>query len=442
MKNVIMKLARIALYSFCLAILFSATVAQAVSISPAKLDLSVAPGDTVNGTIIVGNTINEPQNLIITIKDFIIDPETGQTHYQDDSIDVPRGLKNWISFEETSHAVEANEGYEFNYSINIPEDAVPGGYSTAIIARSSEDSIDPESSGVGMVAGAVGKITLTVKGDFTEEIMVENFEVSEPDFLKGNIVFLTTIKNLGDANTAPTGEITIYDENGDQVEGVYAVMREAYGQLVEAERGDEIPFNPTLNTVLPEQTKVFKTSWENRKIDTGNYTAKLELYYGKDAEVQELSTDFNIVENYNIAEFNVEKYFQGNLPVNFNAKVQNTGSVKLEPTGYLEINNIFGSQKKRVDFTNEELEISGGESKSIDNLVWDNGFAMGFYSATLAIDVGGKTFTKTVSFWVLSWWQIIIAVLVLILIIFGVYKGVTGYVKMKKKLKNLEKKEE
>ena len=167
----------------------------------------------------------------------------------------------------------------------------------------------------------------------------------------------------------------------------------------------------------------------------GKYTAKADLYYGDGKTLTASPVEFEILENFLIDDLKPDAYFKTDLPVSFTAKIRNTGATTLQPKGYFQITNIFGMEKRRVDFAKEELKLDAAQDKVLNNLSWDTGFALGAYNASLVIDLGGKTYSKTVMFWVANPIQIGIVVVVLALLVFVIVKGVIMYRKLKKKLK-------
>lgn len=427
--------------SLFLSLLFSMFItvgtANAISLSPTKINETAVPGQEFTGQIILGNTEATPKVLKVDIKDYYLNEAKGKV-YSDTP--MPRGMSTWVTLDTSALDAEPGESVVFNYTIKIPEDVKPGGYTTGIIAYAEEKEIT--SSGVGVQSRAAAFININIEGEYKEELVLQDFGVDKSQFLKGNLVFFASIKNLGDANEAPAGTITVYNEKGEQIKGIYAITREAYGQKIIAERKDALPVNPGLGLlVYPEETKIINIPWGNREVDAGKYTAKINLYYGKDNNKKlEDDFEFEIIDNFGISELKANKSFNWHLPVSFTGKIQNTGTTPIEPKGRFVVKNIFGAEKYSVDFTSDELSILSGQEKDLTNMEWHSGFAFGYYNAVLSIDALGKTYAKSVGFWVLSWWQIIVTTLVVVVLIFVITKLIKTYSNLKAKLKNLEKK--
>jgi hypothetical protein len=419
-------------------LIMSAESVVGISSSPTKLNLKGDLGESVMGSLQTTNTADVPQNMVVELKDYYMDNERNVRVYVDN--DEPRGLKKWIDFKNTEILADPAETVKFEYTINIPENIAPGTYYTSIFA--SQENPKEEEVGVGIKGKTISLVNLTIEGDYEENLELSTFEINQQSYKKGLIEFDTTFNNTGDVLSIPKGNITIYNDKGEQVTGIYAITQIFDEQEVVTERKDEIPFNPNNISVLPESNKLIKTAWNNRQIDIGKYVAKLETYYGEDKTKIEAETDFEIVKNFQITELKAENTFQQSLPVAFNAKIKNQGTTKLTPEGYLSIKNIFGAQKERIDFTDEELVLNGGKTKSLQNLEWSSGFAFGLYNAELVIKTEGETYTKNVVFWVLSWWQIIITLAVIGLIVILIVKFIKNYNNLKKATKEKMKKQE
>ncbi|MFC1810005.1 hypothetical protein ACFLZH_00740 [Patescibacteria group bacterium] len=431
------------LITFLITVLFTAILAFttistvfAIIISPATFEYTVSPGETVEDSITLTNNENSPKFLKAYLNDTYILARNQTKQYTDEA--QPRGIINWTTILEDPTQVNPGEEFTFNFIIRIPKGAEPGTYSGAIMGSAFED-LETAGSAVGLAPRAAGTMNITVEGDFEEKLSGENFTIDPLKKEQGSIVFVFEAKNEGNVKIAPIGEIKIYDKQGNMVPGVYAVVKEFENEKVITDRLDVIPFNPGNESILPSVTRGINTGWENRNVEPGEYKAKLNLYYGQDNTKIELETDmFEIEENFQLADLAADSAFKSSLPITFSAKLKNQGSVDLSPTGSFSIKNIFGMEKKRVDLSADELKIKGGEEKTINNLTWDTGFAFGIYSANLELRVGDQTYIATTTFWILSWWQVLITIIVVLVIIFALYKGIHGYLAMKKKLETKE----
>lgn len=422
----------IALLGVCL--LATQTV-LAVSLGTTQNQFTGSPGEMLTGVAFVGNTEDFPKTVNIEASNSFIN-ENGAISFTTD--DTPRGLYSWITFERTSAQADPGESIEFKYTINVPEDAAPGTYSGGLLGTST--SLDGE-SGVGVNARAASLIHVTIEGDYHEEVKLESFQLNDKKFLQGEIIFDLMLKNEGDVMVVPKGNIEIYNEEGEKVNGIYAITKKFEDQVVVVERKDELPININQSLIPPDESRTYSTAWENINVGNGKYTAKAAIYYGENGKEFNVELTFEVVENVKISEFKAEKSWNSALPVNFLTTLQNIGNQGINPTGYITINNIFGSQKKRIDFEDADLVLLPGIETSLKNTTWDEGFAFGVYTANLNLNYGDVEYKASSSFWVLAWWQAVITIVVLLLLIFLIHKGIKGYTNMKKKLEKIEHKD-
>lgn len=139
----------------------------------------------------------------------------------------------------------------------------------------------------------------------------------------------------------------------------------------------------------------------------------------------------DIKESGEVLSFDAVK-FHNWLPVNFNLIFKNTGNVHLKPTGEIKIKNIFGITKAVLSPNPNTLQVLPESEKSF-TLAWNSekwgGFAFGPYSAKLNLIYGEeqKEISKKIWFFVFPWKISLIAILVLLILIFGFTKGIKRY---------------
>ncbi|MBD3156840.1 hypothetical protein GF369_03355 [Candidatus Peregrinibacteria bacterium] len=414
---------------------------QAARGGPAKINITLAPGSVYNGSVFVENASESPVLGVIEQRDFNI-VSAGVFEYSEEPL--LRGLLQWTEFEDYKEPVlNPGEKYTLNYTIKIPESADPGTYSTGFLITTPPADAEKVNGSYAVVGGRVlSQLYITVEGDYVEDLELKSFSINNNKFLNGNIAFDVAVENKGDVMLQPSGEITIYNSEGEQVKGAYAIVKTFEDEEVVTDRENAIPVNPNSASITPGAVKVYQVEWTHRKADLGDYTAKLEMSYGQEKQTLEADTTFELEKNFSISTLEAESSYNSSLPVTFNASLKNIGNLPVQAKGNFSISNIFGSQKMEIEFTDEELALEGGEEKSINNLLWADGFALGYYNATLSITANGDLLTSSVGFWVISWWQIVILIALVVIVIFGIFKGVNKYSKMKKKLESIDKNKE
>ncbi|MFZ2193782.1 MAG: hypothetical protein WAV31_06060 [Candidatus Moraniibacteriota bacterium] len=131
--------------------------------------------------------------------------------------------------------------------------------------------------------------------------------------------------------------------------------------------------------------------------------------------------------------FKVEKEWYWNLlgekdkdgkivnAVNLETTFGNSGTVRLRPSGKIEIKNMLGKTSDVIDV--EAYNVLRDSVRQM-NYAWDKtGFRLGKYTATLKLDRGYDNLadTKEVSFWIIPLKQILIGVLAFFLLIIIIY---------------------
>jgi len=144
----------------------------------------------------------------------------------------------------------------------------------------------------------------------------------------------------------------------------------------------------------------------------------------------------DINESAEILDFSSDSGFYTQLPVNFDYRVKNNGSVHFKPRGEIEIKNLLG-MKTKVDpnpkggnalpnsvrhltasWVKDENRIEkGGFMHNLSN-EWHN-FALGRYKANLNLIYGreGQTVNSAVTFWVFPWHVVLVFVILLVALI-------------------------
>jgi hypothetical protein len=107
-------------------------------------------------------------------------------------------------------------------------------------------------------------------------------------------------------------------------------------------------------------------------------------------------------EDARVASFDTTKGTFEKGPVDFNIRVENTGSVHIKPKGIIAITDVFG--KKVADVTVEQKNVL---PRAIRHMTakWDNPPVFGKYTASLLTYYGAdnKQITSATTFWIIPW---------------------------------------
>lgn len=142
------------------------------------------------------------------------------------------------------------------------------------------------------------------------------------------------------------------------------------------------------------------------------------------------------VVNAQIRQFSTGNYIYGQSKIDFNARIENKGTVLVRPIGPLQITNMFGKRVAMLTFNESKAAVFPGVTRDDFNIVWeDEGPGFGRYQALLSLAYGDQgrksTISSTVSFWILPMNIILPAVGVLAFLLLAAYISVKLYIRSK-----------
>lgn len=142
------------------------------------------------------------------------------------------------------------------------------------------------------------------------------------------------------------------------------------------------------------------------------------------------------VVNAQIRQFSTGNYIYGESKVDFNARIENKGTVLVRPIGPLEVHNMFGKRVAILTFNEGKAAVFPGVTRDDFDIVWeDEGPGFGRYQAVLSLVYGDQgrqsTISSTVSFWILPMNIILPALGVLAFLLLTVYITVKVYIRNK-----------
>lgn len=260
--------------------------AFALTVSPARIELTGEPGTTIGGEINLFNEQDEQKTFYVSSENFEAQGESGAPNF----VPGTEGLATWIDATQNI-TLPAGATETVPFSITIPSDARPGGHFAAIFWGTN-----PPSSGNGQVSvGArVGVLVLLrVAGDISEQGGITEFstDLKKHFYTKKELGLMYRFQNAGDDRLLPEGTIVIKN----------------FGIKVA-----ELNANQSLGNVLPGSVRKFTTNWNGGNPDHklsfaeelkhqfkhfgfGWYKATVSLSYGSEGTTESKSVRFWVI---------------------------------------------------------------------------------------------------------------------------------------------------
>ena len=273
---------RFRLYFFLFAVFvffFFHSNAYALTLSPARIEVSGDPGTTVTKDITLFNdSLTTSETYYITYANFEAQGETGSPLFVDPTDD----LGTWMTTPMTSVTLAPNETKDIPLSINIPKDAYAGGHFAVIFFGNN-----PTGGQISVGAKTGTLILLSVNGNVLEAGGLASFNTLNHQFFYNSLPVQMQYRwrNDGNDRVQPVGNVTMHDM-------FYIPV-------------DQIDANPVIGNILPHSTRLFDLEWLKQNPDSnasppsspissffnrvayqwnnfavGLYFAKLNLTYG------------------------------------------------------------------------------------------------------------------------------------------------------------------
>jgi hypothetical protein len=215
-----------------------AAPAQAITLSPPRLELDGDPGVSVNSEFKVKNESAVAQTYYTQIENFEAKDESGNPQF----VQTREGLATWVNVIP-SLRIEPNEEKTIPFSIRIPRNTEPGGYFASIFIRTTPPPAQGGEVSIGARLGTL--VLLRVNGDIQEGVDILEFSTKENVRVYNSlpIEFYYRFQNIGADRVKPVGNVVIKN-----VLGLKAKVLNA---------------NRTDGSVLPRSIRRFEMAWIN-----------------------------------------------------------------------------------------------------------------------------------------------------------------------------------
>lgn len=270
-------------------VIFASSV-FALTISPAKVEITGDPGTTVYGEFDLLNEQADAKTLYSSFANFDSKGETGAPHF----IGATDDLATWIK-TESEIDLAPGEVKKISFSIDIPASAEPGGHFAAIFWGTQPPSSDQ--GGEVSIGGKLGILVfLKVSGQVKEGSGLLDFTTkgNKKLFSTVPVSFEYRVSNTGGDRIVPSGQVTVKnlsifnsasfeanEKNGSVLPGSVRKFEVLWGQNLDQKNN-------------PEKLGFFSSAWQElTHFHLGWYTANLSL--SLQDKTQDASLSFFII---------------------------------------------------------------------------------------------------------------------------------------------------
>jgi len=235
------------------------TSVLAVTVGPAKIEYHTNPGTLINDTLVLINEGETKQTFWPAFEKFA--EINGEKKFFPGE---PAELDNWIKLPKNI-TLEPKEQKNIPFSIEIPQNAPPGGH-FAVIWWGTAPEGEKQMS---IITRAGILVYLQVSGDVNESAQLLKFAPEGGKFLWGKMPenFVVLFKNSGNTYLKPQGEINVKNIFGNKL--------------------INLAVNKVNIILLPDGEKNLQTTkkFDKSSFAFGLYKAELNLHWGEKPEL-------------------------------------------------------------------------------------------------------------------------------------------------------------
>ncbi len=251
-----------------------AITAQALTISPARAELTGDPGETIQGTFTLTNPLDSDQTYYTSVENFEAQGETGTPNFTASK----DGLPSWVKVVDKV-VLKKGERVTISYNVVIPTDADSGGHFGAIFLSTVPPSAGEGQVSVGAKMGML--LFLKVTGTIKEQGGLSAFDLKNGKKVMSSLPvdFVYKFKNEGNDRVKPEGELIIKNTLGMEAAKIDVNKTKGDNVLPASTRRFEVRYG---DKEAPEISAPFfdHVKFQKNNFALGMYKANLALTYG------------------------------------------------------------------------------------------------------------------------------------------------------------------
>lgn len=222
---------------------------NAVSMSPAIIEVTIEAGQTENFTLNVSSLVSQPITYYTSTQNFEPRGETGYPYFTTTN----QNLATWIT-APSEVVLEPDILNEVQFSITVPEDTPAAGYFAALFLGNQPNSqVQADQDSEVVLGGKVGVlILLTVPGDIIDQAGIIEFDTTDGKRLFNSVPIATFYRfsNAGADRVVPTGHIE-------------------FKNLLSFKPSQQFEVNQQQSSVLPSSTRLFEQTLGAASTESG-----------------------------------------------------------------------------------------------------------------------------------------------------------------------------
>lgn len=241
-----------------------------LSVAPTLFDMSAVPGQEWQSAVRVINTNSFPLTVYINVVNFAPQGEGGTGKFLPvfENFTEGKTLAEWITVPETEVTIPAQQTQGIPFTVDVPDDASPGGHFAAILVGTKPPRTDGDRLQIRTAQFVTSLFFVRVAGDVVENGSIREFRVKDGFVSRPEIDFELRFENKGNVHLQPQGEISIYNMWGKE-RGVIPINHQTH-----------------FGNVLPDSVRKFNFNWKGEWsfAEVGKYSAVVTLGYGADGK--------------------------------------------------------------------------------------------------------------------------------------------------------------
>lgn len=229
------------------------------SVSPLIIEEELQPRDVFTTSITLTNTGIQPVGLFGMVNNVNVGEDGGIEEYvipiEDDR---SSSLASWLEFTRSRTLLAPGESAEIPLTIRVNLTAGPGVYHARIVFAPGKNSVEAKRyADTHSVPGVV--ITVRIEEKKNEQLRLSGFTVDRVVTGGETDTISYTVRNPGDTEIVPGGDIIFYNNRGNEVASM--------------------PVNPNGERLAPGEIKIFTDAVPSSGL-LGKYKAFLTIEYG------------------------------------------------------------------------------------------------------------------------------------------------------------------